>query len=93
VKQTHLKNFIQKRFSKPKLLFSLLGLSVVLLAVYVMLMSGAPMPTREVRSENGVWDLRDFDFENYNAILVGEMVYIPNALLTPENLQPKAAMP
>jgi len=33
---------------------------------------------------DGVWDLRDFDFANGNVNLEGEVQYIPNALLTPE---------
>lgn len=38
----------------------------------------------EVQGKNGVWDLRDFDFSRYDAIIVGEVEYIPGALLTPE---------
>ena len=57
----------------------------LLLAVLVLLLTDTPsMPSREVHGENGVWDLRGFDFENYTAILTGELAYIPNALLTPE---------
>jgi len=57
----------------------------LLLAVFLLLLTDTTStPYREVHSENGIWDLRDFDFENYNALLVGEMTYIPNALLTPE---------
>lgn len=38
----------------------------------------------EVRSEDGVWDLQDFPFEEGNASLRGYAAYIPGALLTPE---------
>jgi hypothetical protein len=37
-----------------------------------------------VDGENGVWDLRGFDFENQNADLETYVEYIPNALLTPK---------
>jgi len=67
---------------KPLLPYAALPL---LLAVFFLLtVDTTSKPNREVNGENGVWDLRDFDFENYNALLVGEMVYIPNALLTPK---------
>ena len=66
---------------KPLLAYAALPL---LLAVLLLLLADTTsMPYREVHGENGVWDLRDFDFENYNALLVGEMAYIPNELLTP----------
>jgi len=53
-------------------------------ALFLLLTNRGAAPYQEVHSENGVWDLRGFDFENYNALLVGELSYIPNALLTPE---------
>ena len=34
--------------------------------------------------ENGVWDLRHIDFENYNVRLVGYTRFIANALLSPD---------
>jgi len=35
-------------------------------------------------SENGVWDLRDFDFENNNARLSGPVEFIPASFLSPQ---------
>ena len=67
---------------KPLLIYA--ALPILLAVLLLMLKDTTSLPFREVHSENGVWDLRDFDFENYNALLVGEMRYIPNALLTPE---------
>ncbi|MCL2420943.1 MAG: hypothetical protein FWD03_03720, partial [Defluviitaleaceae bacterium] len=60
------------------------ALPLLLVALLMLLTDTTSAPYREVHSENGVWDLRDFDFENYNARLTGDVVYIPNALLTPE---------
>lgn len=40
-----------------------------------------------VTGVDGVWDLRGFDFESGNAKLGGEVQYIPNALLTPEEFE------
>ena len=69
--------------SKLKSLLPYAALPLLLGLFLLLLADTTSTPTREVHSENGVWDLRDFDFENYNAMLIGEMAYIPNALLTP----------
>ena len=37
-----------------------------------------------VSSQAGTWDLSDFDFKNDNVRLQGEVEFIPNALLSPE---------
>ena len=57
----------------------------LMLGLFLLLMANTTsMPTREVHGQNGVWDLRGFDFENYNALLVGDVAFIPYALLAPE---------
>jgi len=49
-------------------------------------------PYVSIQSEGDVWDLRDFDFSDPNAItrLNGPVAYIPNALLTPEEFEIRA---
>jgi len=71
-------------YKKLKPLLPLFVLPIFLIMVYFLLINPPTMPRQEVQGENGIWDLRDFDFENYNAVLVGAVPYIPNALLTPE---------
>lgn len=44
----------------------------------------------EVLSENGVWDLRSFDFKNESARVVGDVEFIPNVLLTPEEFEARS---
>ncbi|MCL1878010.1 MAG: hypothetical protein FWF80_04065 [Defluviitaleaceae bacterium] len=66
---------------KLKNLLPYAALPLLLAVFFLMLADTTATPFREVHGENGVWDLRDFDFENYNALLVGEMIYIPKALL------------
>lgn len=44
----------------------------------------------QVFSEDGVWDLTDFDFENENARIIGAVEYIPEALLSPEEFDMRA---
>ena len=38
----------------------------------------------DVYGEDGVWDLREFDFSSGSATLRGAVRYIPDALPTPE---------
>ena len=67
------KNFANK--IKPLLSYAILPL--LFAALLFVLIDTTSKLTREVHSENGVWDLRDFDFENYNALLTGDVTYIP----------------
>ncbi len=39
----------------------------------------------EISSQNGVWDLREIDFETTVVRLKGDVEHIPNMMLTPEN--------
>jgi len=64
---------------KLKSLLPFAALPLLLVALFLLLTDTTSMPTQEVHSENGIWDLRDFDFENYNALLTGVVTYIPHA--------------
>ena len=75
--------------SKIKKLLPFAALPLLLAALLMLLTDTTSMPTQEVHSENGVWDLRDFDFENYNALLTGDVTYIPHALLNPIEFSPR----
>ena len=59
-------------------------LLLILLVVFSLLSVASSISYINVDSTGDVWDLRDFDFENYNAYLVSWIEVIPNALLTPE---------
>jgi len=74
----------QSFITKLKPFLPYAALLLLPMALFLLLTNRGAAPYQEVQGENGVWDLRGFDFENYNALLVGELSYIPNALLTPE---------
>ncbi|MCL2386489.1 MAG: methyl-accepting chemotaxis protein [Defluviitaleaceae bacterium] len=59
-------------------------LPIIALITFALLSNASAKPYRIVYGENNVWDLRDFDFANYNVRFEGETKFIPNALLTPE---------
>ena len=59
-----------------KSLLPFAALPLLLAAFFLLLTDTTSAPYQEVHSENGVWDLRDFDFENYNALLTGDVTYI-----------------
>ena len=62
-------------------------LPFILLALLILL-NNAESKTRIVTwGENGVWDLREINFEKYNPLLVGETILIPNVLLTPDEFK------
>jgi len=67
-------------------LMALLFLLAVCFALWLAL---DPAPSVPIPSECGVWDLREFDFSDPKAIakLTGQVAYIPNALLTPEEFE------
>ncbi|MDR0272155.1 MAG: 7TM-DISM domain-containing protein, partial [Clostridiales bacterium] len=54
-----------------------------IMCVAIFLVSGNTYSVA-VESQNGVWDLREMDFDAYNVSLTGEVEYIPYALLSPE---------
>ena len=61
----------------------ILSLPIILLLGFALLYITFPSPYNVVKGADGVWDLRNFDFENYNARFDGYAPFIPNALLTP----------
>ena len=60
------------------------ALLLILLVGFSLLGSTIGMPLVVVSGQNSVWDLRGVDFETHNAYLTGEVLHIPDALLTPE---------
>lgn len=70
--------------------FPYMSLPIILAACLLLWgVTGAPSAI-EVESADGVWDLRDFDFARESAVLVGQVEYIPDALLTPEEFEARA---
>jgi len=66
-------------------LLPLAVLPIILLVVFALLNNASAKPYRFVYGNNSVWDLRDFDFDNYNVRFGGYAEFIPNALLLPED--------
>ncbi len=81
----------QKRFfNKPERLLLFIALPLMLLfCIAVWLIQGS-IPVETVRSQQGVWDLRDVDFDATNVRFQGVVEYIPHALLTPEEFAARA---
>lgn len=68
----------------------LITLPVMLAVCLALWMIASNATYTEVHSDSGVWDLRDFDFENASARVIGAVEYIPNALLTPEEFEARS---
>ena len=66
-----------------KKLIPIIALPIILFLSFFLIYIALPSPYSIEKGDNGVWDLRGFDFENYNAKLGGYAPFIPNALLTP----------
>ena len=75
---------------KVRILLPYIALPLLIAVLFLLVTDTTSMPSREVYGENGVWDLRGFDFENYNALLVGDVTYIPYALLNPDEFAARA---
>ena len=69
---------------KLKPLLPLATLPLILLICASLWFALANESYVSVESDGGYWDLRDFDFSDSNARLSGEAVFIPSALLTPD---------
>jgi len=69
---------------KVKKILPLSALPLILLFGVVLLSFSQPMPFHRVENESGVWDMREFDFQTYNARFGGYVEFISNALLNPE---------
>ncbi|MCL2221751.1 MAG: sensor histidine kinase [Oscillospiraceae bacterium] len=74
----------QSSITKVKHFLPYAALLLLPAVLFLLLTNRGATPYQEVHGENGVWDLRDFDFENYNALLVGDVAFIPYALLAPD---------
>ena|GEM_PF-2096980 len=62
-----------------------LAILPLILVLNLIVLYGTPTkPQLTVYGENGVWDLRHVDFENYNVRLAGYTRFIANALLSPD---------
>ena len=61
----------------------MIALPLILFFGFMLFYITSPMPYSVARGVNGVWDLRGFDFENYNAVFDGYAPFIQNALLNP----------
>jgi len=70
--------------NKAKKVLPLSALPLILLFGVVLLSFSQPMPYHRVENVSGVWDMREFDFQAYNARFDGYVEFIPNALLNPE---------
>lgn len=78
---------LKKRFANYA---PLLALPLILAVCFLLLPLLSAEGYTDSRSETGVWDLRDFDFENGYVRLLGPVEYIPNALLTPEEFDARS---
>jgi len=67
----------------PIKLIPIATLPFVLLIVFALLNNASAIPSQTVYSENGMWDLQNFNFTNSNVDFAGYSQIIPNALLSP----------
>ena len=67
----------------PIKLIPIATLPFVFLIVFALLNNASAIPSQTVYSENGMWDLQNFDFTNSNVDFAGYAQIIPNALLSP----------
>jgi len=64
---------------------------LILLVFFFLFADTSSLPYQAVYGEDGVWDIRNFNFENHNVRLAGYAPFIPNALLTPEEFDARAS--
>lgn len=69
---------------KPEKLMLCIAFPLMLIFCVSMWLVQGSIPITVVRSETGVWNLQDIDFSETNVRFSGEVEYIPDALLTPE---------
>ena len=66
-------------------------LPLILLIGFALLNNSSARPyTLVAHQGDGVWDMRDFDFTNQNALFTGYAEFIPNVLLTPDQFAQRA---
>ena len=69
---------------KLKPLRPFLALPLILFMAFGLISIASRPESQRVDGVYGIYDLRRFDFENYIAETRGQLEYIPNALLTPD---------
>ena len=75
---------------KIKPLLPLISLPLIFLVCLGFWFNLTAIQYVHVRIQDGLWDLREFDFENDIAGLYGGVEFIPGALLTPEEFAARA---
>ena len=70
--------------------FPFVFLPFILFVAFSLITDTTSLSYRTVYGENGVWDVRDFDFENYNVRFGGYVPFISDALLTPDEFDARA---
>ena len=69
---------------KSKALLPLITLPLIFLVCFVLWLGLSAQRYVVVYSENGLWDLREFDFQNHNARLRGPVEFIPDSFVSPQ---------
>ena len=78
---------MKNRFENAKKYLPIAAVPIMLVVIFLLLNNASAMPYRVVPGENGRWDMRGFDFENYNVLFGGYAEVISGALLTPEEFR------
>lgn len=73
-----------------KNLIPFITLPLMLAACIALLLLAGNSQFERTEGHGATWDLSDFSFESSSALLVGEVEYIPDALLTPEEFDARA---
>ncbi|MCL2398687.1 MAG: methyl-accepting chemotaxis protein [Defluviitaleaceae bacterium] len=81
----------KEKFNKIIKLLPLSVLPIILLIGFALLNNASAIPYKVEYGYNSVWDLRNFDFDNYNVHFGGYAAFIPNALLLPEEFAEREA--
>ena len=69
---------------RPEKLLLCIALPLMLLFCAATWLIQGSVPVTTVHSDNGIWDLRDVDFQSTNVRFSGPVEYIPEELLTPK---------
>jgi len=68
-------------------LLSTIVILLIISAGFFLLSNTSAMPRKISYSDDALWDMRDFDFEQYNATLSGYAEFIPNVLFSPNEFE------
>lgn len=80
-----------QKIHRPETLLLCIALPLMLLFCTAIWIMQGHLPLNAVRSDSGVWDLREIDLSQTNVRFSGKVEYIPNALLTPEEFSAREA--